>query len=337
MTTRRLRERVTAALADRYAIGEELGHGGSAVVFRASDLRHGREVAVKVLYPEVTAVLGRERFLREIEIAAGLAHPHILPLYDSGEAEGLLFHVTPLLRGQSLRERLDRERMLPVEEALRIAGDLLDALAHAHGHGIVHRDVKPSNVFLTDRHALLADFGVARALERSGGTRLTETGVVLGTPAYMSPEQASGEPLDHRSDLYSTACTICEMLVGEAPFAARTPQAAIARRLTEDLIIADGDGPVALAGVMGLASSQVDVQTKNVLLESAYFAPSLVRACSRRLGPVSESSYRFEREADWNMVRFAAHRAFYLFQEVCGATIVGEAIDRTDPDFPHQR
>jgi len=233
MTSRRLGERVTAALAERYAIGDELGHGGTSVVFAADDLRHGRRVAVKVLFPEVTAVLGRERFLREIAIAAGLAHPHILPLYDSGEADGLLFHVTPLLEGETLRHRLARERMLPVEEALGIGAELLDALAYAHRHGIVHRDVKPANVFLSDRHALLGDFGVARALERSGGSRLTATGIVVGTPAYMSPEQASGEPLDHRSDLYSAACAICEMLCGEAPFAARTPQAAIARRLTE--------------------------------------------------------------------------------------------------------
>lgn len=234
MTTRRLRERITAALADRYAIGEELGHGGTSVVFRAMDIRHRREVAVKVLYPEVTAVLGRERFLREIEIVASLVHPHVVPLYDSGEADGLLFHVSPCLTGESLRARLDRERLLPLADALRIGAELLDSLAHAHRHGIVHRDVKPGNIFLTGRHALLADFGVARALERSGGTRLTETGIVVGTPAYMSPEQASGEPLDHRSDLYSAACTICEMLSGEAPFAARTPQAAISRRLTED-------------------------------------------------------------------------------------------------------
>ena len=234
MTSRRLREKVSTALAQRYAIGDELGHGVASVVYAADDLRHGRRVAVKVLFPEVTAVLGRERFLREIAIAAGLAHPHILPLYDSGEADGLLFHVTPLLEGETLRQRLSREGILPVEDSLRIGSELLDAIGYAHRHGIVHRDVKPANIFLSDRHALLGDFGVARALERSGGSRLTATGIVVGTPAYMSPEQASGEPLDHRTDLYSAACTIHEMLCGEAPFAARTPQAAIARRLTEE-------------------------------------------------------------------------------------------------------
>ncbi len=203
-------------------------------MFKAEDLRHQRKVAVKVLHPEVTAMLGRERFLREIGFVAALAHPHILPLYDSGEADGLLFHVSPLLDGQTLRARLGRERMLPVDEALRIGGEILDALGYAHAHQIVHRDIKPSNILLAGNHAMISDFGVARALEQGGGTRLTETGIVLGTPAYMSPEQASGEPLDHRSDLYSAACVICEMLCGEPPFASRTAQVTMSRRLTED-------------------------------------------------------------------------------------------------------
>jgi len=203
-------------------------------VFEAEDLRHHRKVAVKVLHPEVTAMLGRERFLREIGFVAALAHPHILPLYDSGEADGLLFHVSPMLDGETLRARLGRERMLPVDEALRIGGEILDALGCAHAHRIVHRDIKPSNILLAGNHAMISDFGVARALEQGGGTRLTETGIVLGTPAYMSPEQASGNPLDHRSDLYSAACVICEMLCGEAPFASRTAQVTMARRLTED-------------------------------------------------------------------------------------------------------
>ena len=203
-------------------------------MFRAEDLRHHRDVAVKVLHPEVTAELGRERFLREIEFVASLAHPHILPLYDSGDAAGLLFHVSPLLEGETLRDRLARERMLPVDEALRIGGEILDAVAYAHGHGVVHRDIKPANILLAAHHALISDFGVARALEEGGGKRLTATGIVVGTPAYMSPEQAAGEPLDHRSDLYSAACVICEMLCGEPPFASRTAQATMSRRLTEE-------------------------------------------------------------------------------------------------------
>lgn len=228
-----MQERAREALAGRYRIIDEIGRGGTSVVFQAEDLRHHRDVAVKVMHPEVTAVLGRERFLREIGIVANLAHPHVLPMYDSGEADGLLFHVSPLLEGETLRARLGRERMLPVDEALRIGGEILDAIGHAHSHGIVHRDIKPGNVLLAGRHALICDFGVARALEQGGGARLTETGIVLGTPAYMSPEQASGEPLDHRSDLYSATCVICEMLCGEPPFASRTAQVTMARRLTE--------------------------------------------------------------------------------------------------------
>jgi serine/threonine-protein kinase len=203
-------------------------------VFRAEDLRHHREVAVKVLHPEVTAVLGRERFLREIDFVASLAHPHILPLYDSGEAEGLLFHVSPLLVGETLRDRLNRERMLPMDEALRIGSEMLDALGYAHTHGILHRDIKPANILLAANHAVISDFGVARAIEEGGGKRLTATGIVVGTPSYMSPEQAGGELLDHRSDLYAAACVICEMLCGEPPFASRTAQVTMARRLTEE-------------------------------------------------------------------------------------------------------
>ena len=234
MTSLRFQERAHAALAGGYEIAEEIGRGATAVVFRAKDERHGRDVAVKVLRPEVTAVLGRERFLREIELASKLAHPHILPMYDSGESDGLLYHVSPLLEGETLRERLDREKMLPVDEALRIGNEILDGLAYAHSHGVMHRDIKPSNVLLSAGHALISDFGVAMALERGGGSRLTATGVVVGTPAYMSPEQAGGEELDARSDLYSAACVICEMLCGEPPFASRSAQATMARRLTEE-------------------------------------------------------------------------------------------------------
>jgi len=189
---------------------------------------------VKVLHPEVTAVLGRERFLREIDFVSPLAHPHILPLYDSGEADGLLYHVSPLLDGESLRDRLSRERMLPVADALRIGGEILDGLAYAHNQGVLHRDIKPANILLAANHALISDFGVARALEEGGGERLTGTGIVVGTPSYMSPEQAGGESMDHRSDLYAAACVICEMLCGEAPFASRTAQMTMSRRLSED-------------------------------------------------------------------------------------------------------
>src|SRR5262245_9041339 len=178
-----------------------------ATVFLAEDLKHRRRVAIKVLDPELTALLGPERFLREIEISARLVHPHILPLLDSGEAQGLLYYVMPYVEGESLRERLARERQLPVEEALRLAGEVAGALDHAHGAGVVHRDIKPENILLAAGHAVVADFGIARAVSAAGGNKLTTAGTTLGTPAYMSPEQAMGSlDLDGRSDLYSLGC-----------------------------------------------------------------------------------------------------------------------------------
>ena len=226
--------RVEAALADRYLVARELGAGGMAVVYLGEDRKHGRSVAIKVLRPELAAAVGAERFLQEIRIAAGLRHPHIVPLYDSGEADGLLYYVMPAIEGESLRARLARERQLPLNDALRITCEVADALAHAHAHGLVHRDVKPENILLEDRHALLADFGIARAVNAAAATRLTATGLSLGTPVYMSPEQALGEgALDARSDVYALACVLYEMLVGEPPLAAPTAQAIVGRRLNE--------------------------------------------------------------------------------------------------------
>ncbi|HEY6865743.1 MAG TPA: protein kinase, partial [Candidatus Eisenbacteria bacterium] len=211
-------QRLTTALAGRYRIERELGRGGMATVFLAEDLRHHRRVAIKVLDPELAAAIGSERFQREIETVAGLAHPHILPLHDSGQAAGLLYYVMPYVEGESLRRRLERETQLSVEEALRITREVAGALAHAHGRGIVHRDVKPENILLQDGHALLADFGIARAAA-AGGEKLTATGIAVGTPAYMSPEQSvGGGHLDGRSDLYSLGCVLYEMLAGQAPF-----------------------------------------------------------------------------------------------------------------------
>jgi len=184
---------VRAALAGRYAIERELGRGGMATVYLARDLKHDRPVALKVLRPELAAVLGAERFLREIRIAARLRHPNILPLYDSGDAEGMLYSVMPYVEGESLRDRLDRHGPLPLEDALRIAGDVAEALSYAHAHDVVHRDVKPENILLEGQRAVVADFGIARAVT-AGGDRLTETGIAVGTPIYMSPEQASAEP-----------------------------------------------------------------------------------------------------------------------------------------------
>ena len=224
-------ETLRVALTERYAVERELGQGGMATVYLAEDLKHHRPVAIKVLHPELSAALGGGRFLREIEIAARLQHPHILPLYDSGQADGLLFYVMPYVEGESLRDRLLREKQLSLEETLRITFEVAGALAYAHSHGVVHRDIKPENIMLSGGSAVVADFGIARALSAAGeGRPLTQTGTVIGTPAYMSPEQATGNAeIDGRSDQYSLACVTYEMLVGEPPFTGPTAQAIMAR------------------------------------------------------------------------------------------------------------
>src|SRR5438094_881877 len=226
---------VTAALGDRYAIDRELGRGGMATVYVAQDRRHAREVAIKVLRPDVAAAIGAERFLREIAIAARLTHPHVLPLIDSGRAAGSLYYVMPYVRGESLRQRLARERRLPLKDALRIARELGAGLDYAHREGFIHRDVKPENVLLADGHAVIADFGIARAICQScDGQNVTEVGLTIGTPEYMSPEQAAGDrDLDGRSDLYSLACVIYETLAGEPPFAGASARAVMAQHLSE--------------------------------------------------------------------------------------------------------
>jgi Tol biopolymer transport system component/tRNA A-37 threonylcarbamoyl transferase component Bud32 len=226
---------LAAALADRYRIERELGQGGMATVYLAEDLRHHRKVALKVLRPELAATLGPERFLREVTIAAGLQHPNILPVHDSGEAAGFLYYVMPFVEGHSLRERLAREGELPVAEAARILRDVADALSAAHAKGVVHRDIKPENVLLTGRHAVVADFGVAKAVsEATGRQTLTTAGVALGTPTYMAPEQAAASPhVDHRADLYAFGVMAYEMLTGQPPFTAATPQGILAAHVTE--------------------------------------------------------------------------------------------------------
>ena len=226
-------DRLRRALADSYAIERELGRGGMAVVYLARDLKHDREVALKVLRPELAASIGASRFLREIRIEASLQHPHILPLHDSGEADGLLFYSMPFVEGESLRARIEREEQLSVEAAVAIATDVAQALDHAHGLGVVHRDIKPENILLTGDSALVADFGIASAMAEAGAETLTESGVAIGTPAYMSPEQAGGRNVDGRSDIYALGCVLFEMLVGEPPFTGRTPQAIIARHMQE--------------------------------------------------------------------------------------------------------
>jgi len=226
--------RLAAALADRYVIEGELGQGGMATVYLAEDLKHHRKVAIKVLKPELAAVLGADRFIQEIETTAQLQHPHILPLFDSGEADGFLYYVMPYVEGETLRDRLDRETQLPVDEALRITIDVADALEYAHEHGVIHRDIKPENILLHGGRAMVADFGIALAVTSAGGGRLTETGISLGTPRYMSPEQATGQRnVTVRSDIYALGATAYEMLVGEPPFTGPNVQAIVAKVVTE--------------------------------------------------------------------------------------------------------
>jgi tetratricopeptide (TPR) repeat protein len=222
------------ALRDRYVLERELGRGGMATVYLARDLKHQRPVALKVLHPELAHVVGPERFLREIQVSAQLQHPHILSVFDSGEAAGQLWFTMPYMEAGSLRQRLTREPQLRLEDAVRIALEVADALDSAHHKGVIHRDIKPENILLSTGHCMIADFGVARALDAAGGDRLTETGLALGTPAYMSPEQAAGDPrLDGRSDIYSLGTVLYEMLAGEPPFTGRSAQAIIARRFSE--------------------------------------------------------------------------------------------------------
>jgi eukaryotic-like serine/threonine-protein kinase len=228
--------RLTAALADRYRLERELGAGGMATVYLAQDVKHDRRVAIKVLRPELAAVIGAARFLAEIKTTANLSHPHILPLHDSGEVDGTVFYVMPFVDGESLRDKLDREQQLPVDEAVRIAVEVAGALAYAHEHNVIHRDIKPENILLHGGHAMVADFGIALAASRTDGkTRMTETGMSLGTPHYMSPEQAMGErEITARADVYALGCVLYEMLVGEPPFTGPTAQAIVARAMTEE-------------------------------------------------------------------------------------------------------
>jgi serine/threonine-protein kinase len=260
---RRLRFALDDAVRERYRVERELGAGGMATVYLARDLKHDRDVAIKVMRPELTESVGRERFLREIQLAAKLAHPHILPLFDSGEASGALYYVMPNVQGQSLRDRLEAEGPLPVADAVRIAAEVAGALDHAHRHQVVHRDIKPENIMLQDGHALVADFGIGKAVSEAEGDTLTQAGMSVGTPAYMSPEQAVGETVDGRSDLYSLGCVLYEMLVGEPPFTGPNVQAVIAKRFVQTPadVTALRDGiprPVARALQQSLARTPID-------------------------------------------------------------------------------
>ena len=254
--------RVRSALASRYKVERVLGQGGMATVYLAEDLKHHRKVAVKVMRPELAATLGADRFLREVEFVGQLSHPHILPMYDSGEASGFLYYVMPYVEGESLGARVKRDQTFPVEEAVRLAREIADALAYAHTRGIIHRDIKPANILLSDGHALVADFGIARAA--GTGEALTATGIAVGTPTYMSPEQASGErEIDARADVYALGAVMYEMLSGEPPFTGPTAQAVLARSLTESARPLDAvrpNVPTAVSGVVMKALSRVPVE-----------------------------------------------------------------------------
>ena len=229
-----IEDRLRTRLADRYDIQGTLGEGGMATVFLARDLKHHRRVALKVLHPELAAVLGPDRFLAEIRTTANLQHPHIVPLHDSGDADGLLYYVMPVLEGETLRERLRREQQLPIDEAIRIARSIAATLEYAHRHGVIHRDIKPDNIYLHEGQALIADFGIALAVTSAGGERMTKTGLSLGTPEYMSPEQALGErSITAKTDVYALACVLYEMLTGEPPFRGATIQAILGRILQD--------------------------------------------------------------------------------------------------------
>ena len=227
-------ERLAAALSDRYRVVREIGTGGMAKVYLAHDIKHDRDVAIKVLHPDLGAALGSERFLSEIKTTARLQHPHIVPLLDSGDADGLLYYVMPVVTGETLRARLEREKQLPIPEAVRIAREIASALDYAHRQGVIHRDIKPENVLLHDGQALVADFGIALAVQTAGGQRMTQTGLSLGTPQYMSPEQAMGERnIDARTDVYALGAVAYEMVAGEPPFTGSSVQAIVAKLIAE--------------------------------------------------------------------------------------------------------
>jgi serine/threonine-protein kinase len=286
-------DRLRAALSDRYRIEAVIGAGGMAEVYRAHDLKHGRDVAVKVLRPELAHAVGADRFLREIATTATLRHPHILPLYDSGDAGGILYYVMPLVEGESLRARLEREGRLPIDEALRITTEVADALGYAHERGITHRDIKPENILLERGHAVVADFGIARAVASTGSERLTETGFAIGTPMYMSPEQAVGEPnLDGRSDLYSLGCVLYEMLAGKPPFTGPTAVAMTQQHLMEQPAPVTAARPEVTAAVATALTRVLAKDPAERLWPAARFVEALSLPTSMPAAPVRAKGAR---------------------------------------------
>lgn len=316
-----------AAFTDRYAIERELGRGGMATVYLGQDLKHRRPVAIKVLSPELAATLGRERFLREIETAARLTHPHILPLHDSGEADGFLYYVMPYVEGESLRDRLNREGQLPIADAVAITCQVANALSYAHSRDVVHRDVKPENILLSNGEAVVADFGIAGAIDAAGGGKLTRTGLVLGTPAYMSPEQGAGErALDGRSDVYSLGCVLYEMLAGEPPFTGPTGQAIIAKRFTDPVPSARRlretvPLPMDQAIAQALARAPADRFTTTQQFAEAVRASAEVRLAAVAASTVATAAGEEEREA--GRTAFARHSWREAFETLSNAQAMG--------------
>jgi eukaryotic-like serine/threonine-protein kinase len=273
-------ERLGLALADRYRIQRELGHGGMATVYLAQDLRHERLVALKVLEPHVAELLGAARFVREIKLAARLHHPHLLPVYDSGEAGDLLYYVVPYVEGGSLRDRLQSDGRLPLGLALRLVHEAADGLDYAHRHGIVHRDVKPENILLEDQHAVVADFGIARAIDAATSSHLTQPGLVVGSPAYMSPEQANAEPVDGRSDVYSLACVLFECLTGTPPFTGASLLAILTGRFMGPVPSLRATGIIVPAEVEEAVTRALATHPANRFLSAAAFADVLAGAAA---------------------------------------------------------
>jgi len=302
MPTSDLIVQVRAALGDRYTIEGELGRGGMATVYVAADVKHHRQVAIKVLRPELAAQLGSGRFLREVEIAARLNHPHILALYDSGESAGFLFYVMPYIAGESLRHKLNREKQLSVDEAVGITRQVASALAHAHAQNVIHRDVKPENILLHEGEAMVADFGIALAVSAAADERITNSGIAVGTPAYMSPEQGAGErDLDARSDVYSLACVLYEMLAGELPYTGATAQALIAKRFVDPVpavrrLRAAVPVGVEQALMKALAKVPADRFASALLFADALSAPARPRAPSVAVLPFRNLSADPENE-----------------------------------------
>jgi serine/threonine-protein kinase len=302
-----LLDRLKSAVADRYAIERKLGSGGMATVYLAEDLKHHRKVAIKVLKPELAHAVGADRFLREIRITAGLNHPHILPLLDSGEADGFLYFVMPYVAGESLRARMDREGPLPIDEALRIAEQVASALEHAHRHEVIHRDIKPENILLHEGEVMVADFGIAVAVSAAGGERLTETGIAVGTPAFMSPEQASGdEEIDERSDVYSLGCVLYEMLAGEPPHSGESSREIMTQKL------------VGKVGPIRELRAEADEALEAVLARTLEPSPEDRFATAGELGEALRSP-----EVGWTI---AAMRLKAKRRKVAAATVVGLAV-----------